>query len=240
MSNKLSATLIEKLQPLKKIAYLPQVEKVEATFSAKSKIGGFPYLRNEDDWPVCPNCKKHQQLFLQLDLSQLPERQSEGLIQLFYCTTDNREFSCEDDLNAFEPFSKATTCRKIQIDGDSATIKPTVEQLFEEKVIKSWKAVDDFPHGEELYELDIELSDEEMEAFYDSDLMALAGDKLFGYPHWVQGVEYPTDENGDLMEMLFQFDSEYNLPYMFGDSGVGHLTQSKHDDALLAFGWACS
>lgn len=131
------------------------------------------------------------------------------------------------------------TCRKIQIEGESTTIEPTIDRLFEEKVIKSWKTVDDYPHPEELYELDIEFSDEEMDALYDSDMMAMAGDKLFGYPYWVQGVEYPTDENGDLMEMVFQLDSEKNLPFMFGDVGVGHLTQSKNDEKLLTFGWAC-
>ncbi len=239
MSNKLSEELIEKLAPLKKTAYLPQTEVVEATFSTQSKIGGLPYLRNEEDWPVCPNCGKHQQLFLQLNLSQLPERQSEGLIQLFYCTTDNREFSCEGDLEAFFPFSKAVTCRKIQIEGESARIEPIIETLFEEKEIKSWEAVDDFPHPEELYELNVKFSDEEMNALYRTKTRALAGDKLFGYPYWVQGVEYPTDKNGELMEMVFQLDSENNLPFMFGDVGVGHLTQSKNDDEFLAFGWAC-
>lgn len=239
MSNKLSKTLLEKLEPLKKTAYLPQVEIVEATFSTQSKIGGFPYLRNEEDWPVCPNCGKHQQLFLQLNLSQLPERQGEGLIQLFYCTTDKDDSFCETDLYAFEPFSKGTTCRKIQIEGESATIEPKIDELFEDKIIKDWEAIEDYPHPEELYELDIEFSDEEMDALYNSDMMASEGDKLFGYPYWVQGVEYPTDKNGDLMEMVFQLDSEKNLPFMFGDVGVGHLTQSKNDDSFLAFGWAC-
>ena len=238
MSNsKLPQELIEKLQTLKKTAYLPQVKIGEATSSIKSKIGGYPYLRNENDWPICPNCGNHLQLFLQLNLSELPEQQGERLIQLFYCT--NQRPHCESDLQAFFPFSKAVVCRKIQIEGESATIEPKIDKLFEEKVITSWQAVDDYPHPEELYELDVEFSDEEIDLLYDSDMTTQEGDKLFGYPYWIQGVEYPEDKEGNLMEMIFQFDSENNLPYMFGDNGIGHLTQSKNDDELLAFGWAC-
>jgi uncharacterized protein YwqG len=68
----------------------------------------------------------------------------------------------------------------------------------------------------------------------------LSGDKLFGWPYWVQSIEYPFDRTtGSQMELLFQLDSEVNLPYMFGDMGVGHLTYSKDNPSELAFGWAC-
>ena len=235
----LDKVLIEKLNSLKKTAYFPKVKPVASAFDTKSKIGGFPYLRHENDWPVCPNCGKHQQLFLQLNLSELPEQQSDGLIQLFYCTTDDAEFYCEEELMAYAPDSKISTCRKIQIEGQSASISPTIDELFEEKVIESWEAVDDYPHPEEIYDLDVPFSDEEIETLFKNRITAMSGDKLFGYPNWIQGVEYPTDENGDEMEMVFQLESKKNLPYMFGDLGVGHLTQSKNDDSKLAFGWAC-
>jgi len=39
---------------------------------------------------------------------------------------------------------------------------------------------------------------------------------------------------------LFQLASENNLPYMFGDAGIGHLTQSPENKEELGFGWACS
>ena len=239
LPDNLDKQLLEKLNSLKKTAYLPKVKAVDASFDDKSKFGGFPYLRNENDWPVCPNCGKHQQLFLQLNLSTLPVNQAEGLIQLFYCTTDNGEFYCEDELMAYAPDSKISTCRKIQIEGQSAAITPMIEELFDEKIIENWGAVDDYPHPEEIFELDIKFSDEEIDILFKNNITATTGDKLFGYPYWVQGVEYPTDANGEFMEMVFQLDSEKNLPYMFGDLGVGHLTQSKNDDEKLSFGWAC-
>jgi uncharacterized protein YwqG len=71
-------------------------------------------------------------------------------------------------------------------------------------------------------------------------MMTLHGDKLFGYPFWVQSVEYPQDSNtGETMQLLFQIDSDDNLPYMFGDMGIGHLTQSPSNAEVLGFGWAC-
>lgn len=82
---------------------------------------------------------------------------------------------------------------------------------------------------------------EELDEFLEREkLTALPGDKLYGWPYWVQSVEYPSDrKTGALMQLLFQIDSDINVPYMWGDSGVGHLTQSPDDADELAFGWAC-
>ena len=71
---------IKALDKFKKRAFLPNTKENENTFSDNSKIGGFPYLRNENDWPKCPNCKKNMQLFLQLNLQELPEKKEQGLI----------------------------------------------------------------------------------------------------------------------------------------------------------------
>lgn len=233
--------LLKVLAPFKRQAYVPFTKEIKPKHSIFSKIGGLPYLRSKDDWPTCPNCQRHLQLFLQLNLNGLPERKAGGLIQLFYCTTDNP--SCETELNAYLPFSGATVCRKIEIEGKSEIVQPTAVELFNEKQITGWKAIDDYPHFEEYFDLGIDLKiDEEL-----YDLMhkrkigkAVPGDKLFGWPYWIQGKENPKDRNtGSTMELLFQLDSEINLPFMFGDSGVGHLTQSPENDEELAFGWAC-
>lgn len=66
------------------------------------------------------------------------------------------------------------------------------------------------------------------------------GDKLGGWPAWVQGVEYPKCiECGEPMDMLFQIDSEDNVPYMFGDCGTAHVTQCPTHPDVVAMGWAC-
>ena len=227
------------LETLKRTAYIPIVAEYEKTFSDQSKIGGFPYLRNTEDWPVCPNCHKHMQLFLQLNLEHLPDKKDNGLLQLFYCTTT--EPNCETQLKAFQPFSKATVCRKIEVNGHSAVIQPQTETQFEEKLITGWEFKDDYPHPQEYEDLGMEVDEEVLEVIESRGLgFTLAKDKLFGWPFWVQSVEYPSDrQTNEPMELLFQLESEDNLPYMFGDSGVGHLTQSPSNKEELAFSWAC-
>lgn len=229
------------LQPFKRTTYIPKVNAVKPSFNTKSKIGGLPYLISEEDWPLCPNCKKQMTLFLQLNLANLPDRISAGLAQLFYCTTDTP--LCESDLEAYFPFSKAVVCRRVETSGKSASVKPKATQIFEEKEIIGWDAKDDYPHFEEYASLGINLDidDRLFDLIDQHHLRPLSGDKLFGWPYWVQGKENPADRTtGTEMELLFQLDSEVNLPFMFGDMGVGHVTQSPDNEDELAFGWACS
>jgi len=233
---------VQVLSKFKRTAYLPVVEKNSKSNNAKSKIGGFPYLRNNDDWPICPNCKRNMQLFLQLNLEELPINNESGLIQLFYCTST--EPHCESELEAFFPFSKAANCRKIKIENSSSVIEPNIGEQFEEKTIIDWKPIDDFPHFEEYSQLgiDLDLDDDVHELMEQRKIgLPIEKDKLFGWPYWVQSVEYPFDRKSEKqMELLFQFISEDNIPYMFGDVGIGHLTQSPNNKNELGFGWACS
>lgn len=230
---------IEILNNYKKTAFLPITVENKNTFSAMSKIGGFPYLRSSNDWPTCPNCQEHMQLFLQLNLEQLPKEKGKGLIQLFYCT--NSELYCDSELEAFFPFSKGTVCRKIKENGNSFEIEPNISEIFNEKTIIEWESVDDFPHYEEYDELGIEIDDNVLELIAEREIgIPIQKDKLFGWPYWVQSVEYPNDRiSGERMKLLFQFDSEDSLPFMFGDVGIGHLTQSPSNPDELGFGWAC-
>ena len=231
--------LIDEISVFKRIAFIPQIEATERAFSQVSKIGGLPYLRSNEDWPSCPNCGRHLQLFLQLDLSQLPKPvEEEGLVQLFYCT--NEMDLCAQKLDAYFPFSKGVVARKIEVQGPSAQIEPNLPDLFPEKRIIGWEAKEDFPHYEELLELGMNI-DERLYGKLEMEDKAtpLMGDKLWGWPHWVQSPDYPFDrKTGTKMELLFQLDSEVNLPFMFGDMGIGHLTQSPDNPGELAFGWA--
>lgn len=227
------------LEQLKRTAYLPITSEQENSFSEQSKIGGFPYLRNTEDWPQCPNCQKHMQLFVQLNLEQIPEQKDKGLIQLFYCTS--KEPDCETALKAFFPFSSAVVCRRTAINGPSVIIQPSIETVFPEKRITGWAAKDDYPHVEEYEALGLTVDEEVLEVMEAQGVgLTIDKDKLFGWPYWIQGVEYPLDRTTSRpMELLFQLDSEDNLPYMFGDSGIGHLTHSPDNKEEMAFGWAC-
>jgi uncharacterized protein YwqG len=112
--------------------------------------------------------------------------------------------------------------------------------MFPARRIVGWAPTADLPNGEELGYAGVELEEDEEEALMERDFPR-SGEKLLGWPYWVQGVEYPKCRTcGREMALLFQVDSERNLPYMFGDAGVGHVTQCPQHHAELAFGWACS
>jgi hypothetical protein len=43
-----------------------------------------------------------------------------------------------------------------------------------------------------------------------------------------------------MMALILQVDSEQTLPTVFGDMGIGHLTQCANHAAVLGFVWACT
>ena len=86
--------------------------------------------------------------------------------------------------------------------------------------------------------LDAALSMDDLEV--ESIAEAEGGDKLSGWPQWIQGFRVPNcPQCGSPMELVFQVGSEDNVPFMFGDCGVGHITACI-EHKTVAFGWACS
>ena len=220
--------------------FLPITIAGDAT-SAVSKFSGVPYLPPGEAWPACGNCGRPMQLFVQLAAAELPaearERIGAGhLLQFFYCTRE--EPHCESECDAYAPHARSTLLRLVRADGAIPQPSALAAEMFPPRRITGWTETDDYPNFEEADDLGVSLSDAE------SDVLCEAyprdGEKLLGWPYWVQGVEYPDCRVcGTRMELLFQLDSERNLPYMFGDVGVGHVTQCPEHRAELAFGWAC-
>ena len=97
-------------------------------------------------------------------------------------------------------------------------------------------------HGATAHEVAAANELSESDAYTDMECFPAHGDKLGGYPRWVQGVEYPTCRRagcGETMRLVFQIGSEDNIPLMWGDCGIGHITQCPTHTGVLAFGWAC-
>jgi uncharacterized protein YwqG len=234
--------LLERIAPFKKTAWLPVVEKKAGTVF-NSKFSGIPLLAENEPWPCCGSCHKEMQLFVQLNSAELPaDAQATfggGILQVFYCTNDVQ--ACESECEAYSPFSKSTLLRIINpenVQAKALTVSPVID-AFKEKVIVDWQATDDYPNYEELDDLGIEINDAESEILYEHGFPK-AGDKLLGWPDWVQGIEYPEcPDCGDVMKLIFQIDSEDNLDYMFGDVGCAHVTQCEKHPQRLAIAWAC-
>ena len=223
-----------------------------------SAFSGVPLLSKGEDWPTCKSCGVPMEMMLQLDLKALPtDRHGTDTLQLFYCVAND---TCDRGWEAFA--NHASLCRTISPnDARSAT---TNLNRFPAKTIHAWNAIEDSPDSAEherlgikidyhfkdvpfkpmefwCPELDLHFVGSQFIKCLEENVAAADGDKLGGWPQWVQGVEYPTcPECGTEMSLIMQIDSEDNVPYMFGDCGVGHITQCPKHHHIVAFAWACS
>lgn len=236
------AELKRKLSPFTRTTWFPVVKDGDGAVS-DSKFSGKPVLKQGESWPVCPNCNKQMQLFVQLNLSDIPKdagAEGEGFLQMFYCTS--YEPHCEVQCEAFFPFAKSTLVRIVS-NAEAAShdhSMPSSLEPFPAKTITGWEEATDYPGYEERSDEGVELTEEEENLSYDEEIAPQTGDKLGGWPAWVQSVEYPScPDCGSTMQLVFQLDSEVNVPYMWGDSGIGHITQCPQHPQQLAFGWAC-
>jgi len=222
------------------------------------QFGGSPVLAAGESWPSCAGCHQPMQFFLQFSLASLPAGatvRGEGILQLFYCSVDDG--SCE----TWRAFS-GTHLARLLSGPASAAAHPTGLAPFPVRSVESWSELVDYPHPEEHEELglvyeydfpkkrvsvscpglgvalrDLDIGLDVAETIADAE----QGDKLGGWPAWIQSVEYPAcPDCGRTMDLVFQVDSENNIPHMFGDAGCGHITQCPDDPHVLAFGWACS
>jgi uncharacterized protein YwqG len=210
----------------------------------QSKFSGMPWLglKQNRNWPVCPACSRPMYLFLQLNVSTLPspikERSGgDGLLQLFYCTHDGEKD--HEPCDSYEPFNRYSIVRVVHPNGDhNAAISPPAG-AFPARVITGWRQAEDFPHILDLEAMGVSVPRELEETLADSDY-PLNGDKLGGWPDWLQGADYPyCPRCGVKMQLLFQLTSEGHLPYLFGDSGTGYVTQCPAHRDVVAFSWNC-
>jgi uncharacterized protein YwqG len=230
----------------------------------RSQIGGTPLLRRPEGWPICARCREGRELFLQLDSSDLPAGApwvGGGVLQVFYCTR------CDADIDGWAPFSQAHVARVVPAGELMPPPADLVGRGLPPSAITGWEAFEDLPQPAEHEELgleidydfqkktvavrcpsigvaidglDIDAKDEEGRELAEAISVAAGGDKLGGWPHWIQGVEYPTCPRcATRMTAVFQLDSEDNLDFMFGDSGVAHVTQCPQHPDVVAFAWAC-
>ena len=223
---------------------------------SRSWFGGDPIMDESSVWPCCSECQQPMQFLLQLDAGAIPFQSASthhGLIQLFYCSSDDGE--CE----TWAPFNGTSSVR-IATEGGIARRPVDIEPL-PQSFIAGWEPVNDYPNPQEHERLGIEYRYDFKEQHVSVGCQALGlnfeklslgsslaeqisvaqyGDKLGGWPAWVQGMEYPECPRcQEEMQLLFQLDSEDNLPIMFGDMGCGHITFCERHPEVMTFAWAC-
>jgi hypothetical protein len=256
--------IVRKLEPWlarhRRPAWRPVVEDGDGPATV-SKFCGTPWVGPDAPWPACGHCHQPLQLFVQLDLAGLPDdigrRFGTGLLQLFYCT----RAKCQGR-GGWEPFANdLSRVRVVHPTGPGTKASASRRGgSFPAKRIVGWERFLDLPHTEEHRELGVtyvydpkaravRLVCEELGLVCDNieeDLLrerigdSKLGDKLAGWPAWVQSVEYPDCPRCGLrMAHVFQVESRDHIPFMFGDAGCGHITQCPDHKEVVAFGWAC-
>jgi predicted DNA-binding WGR domain protein len=251
-------------------AWLPVVESGDGSLT-DSKFAGTPWLAVDEQEPVCGCCHRPLPLFLQLNLEQIPtelqRKFGQGLLQVFYCVNEDCALKTSGHA-CWEAFSPSHHVRLINAEGPSKTTSGLASNFAARRIV-SWQIEEDYPSDREYGQFGISLDyqwgddfevqiscdefgifgrteDEEAVALAIGD--ALEEDKLWGFPRWVQGIEYPTcPKCARRMEMVFQIgraslndDRRNNLDYDFGDGGIAHITQCSEHKEILALAWACS
>lgn len=241
MNAEISDELLAQLEALKRPAWLPDTLEGDAR-SPCSKFGGTAWLRADEAWPTCPRCTKPMAMFLQLDAASLPEEArgmlGDGLLQMFYCISRNNCVLTREGLSPFSPYQLVR--RMDPVRGVPATSPAPFDRFLNARTIKGWNRIDDYPSTYELQELGIRLDDLTSDALFNQGLTARQSDKLFGWPAWVQCVDYPKCRIcGCPLRLIFELESSQNLFYNFGDGGCGQITGCPAHRDELAFFWQC-
>jgi hypothetical protein len=192
-----------------------------------------------------------------------------GLLQLFYCRFSGSAGDCPYDggYEPFDESGKRV-CIVQPSARPKAPPLPKDLKLFPPKSITGWKGFDDYPRTAEHDDLGL-LCSYDFKAktvqvhCAELDLLSAkfalnkegaglaeriedllgrgcdGGDKLGGWPCWIQDVEYPACPTcKKRMQHVFQVTGD-PLPFMFGDMGIGHITQCPRHKDIVAFGWSC-
>lgn len=231
--------ILQMLEEAAKIAYFPKTKKTTVKSNTNSKFGGLPHLNQENEWPICNCCKNPMSFFMQLNLEKLSINyaNNKGLLQVFLCTQSD----CNAALETYAPFCEGAVIRILNIEKSSAMAnlgKHTIA-TFPERNISKWGMESDYPHPESYDKIGIQLNPETYDILADAEI-ALEGDKLGGWPSFVQGHQEVYDpEDNTTYEYLFQIDSEDNLPFMFGDGGTAYIYYHPQKPEKLAMFWQC-
>ncbi len=234
--------IASKLEHLKRQAWRPVTAYGNSDIEA-FEFAGNPWLSAEESYPLCPRCQNPLRFFLQINLEKLPEAArsqfGNGLLQLFCCA--NEDAGCIDD--GWEPFSTCKLVRIVQPGGAASSAElpvvdwkmgaALIEGEFPKKHIVGWQEIRTYLEWHEVESSKgLRLSRDESEIlsaagvehesfgceisdFMDTTRMCpVEGDRLAGYPRWLQYAEYPNCPICDRLmdQLIFELTSDDNLP----------------------------
>jgi uncharacterized protein YwqG len=229
-----------KAEGFSKKTWVPITENKDGGVT-NSKFSGKPFLCKGEKWPQCGLCSHPLQLLIQINLEELPEEKrifGKGLLQLFFCTND--EFACFVDMASYNDPPPHQILRVINDFEENDNIE-IPDNMFTPQIIREWKFIGlEFPYflpeniAKDLKEDELIIINNSMEHIFD-------GEKIGGYPLFLQANYIPAcpDCNKE-MEIVIQIGSDINIPFMFGDGGVGHISLCPEHKNRSVFYWSCS
>ena len=192
--------------------------------AGKTKFGGQPDWLSEPEWPISKETGNPMRFICQIDLTEVGFGKNKSKFAYLFMT-DEDEFidgtwEADGGENAIilQPNNNVAKTKSIY---NGPTLYKMVKKLFKKRLVQQ-----DFecavkttkePENPDNEEFDIR-------------------NKFNGKPNFIQGDEYPTGDNWNL---LIQLDST-NVPFSinFGDAGVGYgFINEKENKAK--FIWQC-
>ena len=199
-----------------------------------AKMGGTPL----GDPPVCKGCKRTMVLLLQLDPAALPDGApltGKGPLQVFHCG----KHDCDYGDTTHSPGGTGVLLRmglpKPKVadkEKKPKKEKPKPVAKGQASRIVGWKKGFDLPGAADAEELKLDAKEARLMAAQRSR----DGDKLGGYPNWIQSPNCPSCPScGEPMKFVVQLSARL---VDFGDSGLGYVHQCAKHPAKLAFSWS--
>ncbi|MFM9995317.1 MAG: DUF1963 domain-containing protein [Phycisphaerales bacterium] len=224
---------------------MPRINAGEGA-PTSSRFGGRPALQPGEVFPICGACHTSMPLLVQLNLAEIPEAARAaipaplrtGLLQLFYCTNGD----CNND--DFGAFTHNALARVLAASTLPALVFKDGPALSAARVT-GWWPLQDLPDGDEADIQGVKLTDKQCHEYYETRYaegkdVPIQGDKLLGWPDWIQGVFYPScPVCSGPMTYVLQVASEDHIPFMFGDAGVGHVCVCPSHPGRASFYWSC-
>ncbi|AKT43313.1 hypothetical protein [Chondromyces crocatus] len=197
-----------------------------------AKMGGTPLGAS----PVCKGCQRTMVLLLQLDPATLPEGAplvGEGPLQVFHCGNHD----CDHGDLTHAPGGTGVRLRlglpKASSRATSATSKKAkpVARGQASRII-GWKPGVDLPSSGDADALRLDAKELRLTQAQRSR----GGDKLGGYPSWIQAPQPASCPTCDApMRFVFQLSARL---VDFGDAGLGYVHQCAKHPTKLAFSWS--
>jgi hypothetical protein len=233
-----------------------------------AQFGGPALLPSGESWPTCGDCGLPMRPMVQLDVAHLPQGLfpiQAGLLQHFQCAN----WPACTSASGYLPFGRAQLLRVVENNALRTSPAPPGVTPYPVRPVARWNEFWDLPAAEEHERLGLEYeyeflpgvtktsvawheggvarsdpvvqSNGEERGLAETIADAAGGDKIGGWPKWVQRVEYPRcPECSAEMRFLLQLGWHDNLPESFGDLGTGYLTFCPSHPRMLAFAYQCS